>query len=79
MRNSFVIALIGFITGAVVALFAMMVGWNLRAESMAEVSPGPYEVLGKYELDDRFYIQVWLEVPANDYIALDIGDEYEIK
>ena len=79
MRNNFVIALIGFIVGAVVAICSMMVGWNLRADSMAEVSPGPYEVLDKYESGEHFYIKIWLEVPMIEYIGLDVGDEYEVR
>lgn len=36
------------------------------------------EVTGKHEANNRFYIDLRIEIPANDYIGLDIGDEYEI-
>lgn len=34
------------------------------------------EVWDKHEQDNRCYINVWIEVTPEEYIGLDIGDEY---
>lgn len=36
------------------------------------------EVVGKYEENGRCYIDLQMEIPIDDYIGLEIGDEYEI-
>lgn len=37
----------------------------------------PYVVIGKHEHNGKCYIQTWIEVTPEQYIGLDIGDEYE--
>lgn len=39
----------------------------------------PFEVWNKAEKDGRCFVQVWIEVTPEEYIGLDIGDEYEVK
>lgn len=35
------------------------------------------EIIGKHEEAERCFVDLRIEIPANDYIGLDIGDEYE--
>lgn len=35
-----------------------------------------FEVLEKYEYDGKCYIETWIEVTPEEYVGLDIGDEY---
>lgn len=42
-------------------------------------TPVPSQVGDKVEKDGRCYVSVWVEVTPEEYIGLDIGDEYEIK
>ena len=45
----------------------------------AEPTPEPSQVEAKYERDGRCFVEIWVEVTPEEYIGLDIGDEYEIK
>ena len=42
-------------------------------------APVPSQVEDKFEKDGKCYVAVWVEVTPEEYIGLDIGDEYEIK
>lgn len=37
------------------------------------------EITGKHEEAERCFVDLRIEIPPNDYIGLDIGDEYEIE
>lgn len=37
----------------------------------------PLEVVDKCEVDGKCYVETWIEVTPEDYIGLDIGDEFE--
>lgn len=39
----------------------------------------PYEIWDKCENNGRYFVEVWVEVTPEEYIGLDIGDEYEVK
>ena len=41
-------------------------------------TPAPGEISGKCEVDGKCYVQVWHEVTPEEYIGLDIGDEYQL-
>ena len=41
--------------------------------------PIPSQVEDKFERDGRCFVEIWVEVTPEEYIGLDIGDEYEIK
>ena len=41
--------------------------------------PKPFEVWDKCEIDGKCYLNVWVEVTPEEYIGVDVGDEYEIK
>ena len=41
-------------------------------------TPAPWEISGKCEVDGKCYVQVWHEVTPEEYIGLDIGDEYQL-
>ena len=44
-----------------------------------EPTPEPSQVEAKFERDGRCFVEIWVEVTPEEYIGLDIGDEYEIK
>ena len=39
----------------------------------------PYEVVDKYDQAGRCYVETWVEVSPEDYIGLDIGDEFTMR
>lgn len=41
-------------------------------------NPKPYYVTDKAESKGRCYVQTWVEVTPEDYIGLDVGDEFEV-
>ena len=41
--------------------------------------PTPREIWDKCENNGRYFVEVWVEVTPEEYIGLDIGDEYEVK
>lgn len=45
----------------------------------AKPTPEPSQVEAKYERDGRCFVEIWVEVTPEEYIGLDVGDEYEIK
>lgn len=48
-----------------------------RAANAPELEP--YEIVDKYEEDGRCYVEIWHEVTPEEYIGLDIGDEYQTQ
>ena len=40
--------------------------------------PKPYYVTDKAEVDGRCYVQTWVDVTPEEYIGLDVGDEFEV-
>lgn len=40
--------------------------------------PVPYQVTNKNEYNGKCYVEIWVEVTPEDYIGLDIGDEFVI-
>ena len=38
--------------------------------------PQPYAVTDKAEYDGKCYVQTWIEVDVEDYIGLDVGDNF---
>lgn len=43
-----------------------------------EPAPVVGQVNDKCEVDGRCYVQTWVEVTPEDYIGLDVGDEFEV-
>lgn len=39
----------------------------------------PYYVTDKDEFSGHCYVQTWVEVSPEDYIGLEVGDEFEVK
>lgn len=68
-------------TMATVALICFVIVSVLIFATCAtqERVPIPSQVEDKFERDGRCYVEVWVEVTPEEYIGLDIGDEYEIK
>lgn len=42
-----------------------------------EQKPRPMQVVEKVEESGKCYIKTWIEVSPEEYIGLDIGDEYK--
>ena len=43
-----------------------------------EPTPVEGQVNDKCEVDGRCYVQTWIEVSVEDYIGLEVGDEFEV-
>lgn len=69
-KTSAFVSLICFVIVAVIVLA------TCKAETAA---PEPSQVEDKFERDGRCFVEIWVEVTPEEYIGLDIGDEYEIK
>ena len=71
-----IVTLIVSLTLAVIVGIGIVRPLLLRIE---ERQVEPFEVWNKVEKDGRCFVQVWIEVTPEEYIGLDIGDEYEVK
>lgn len=56
---------------------AVLVWMQMEIYKYAKPDPKPMQVTDKYEAKGKCYIQTWIEVTPEEYIGLDIGDEYE--
>lgn len=64
--------------GALAAI-NFVAGFIFGRDTAPELISQPVEVVDKYESGDgEYYIETWLEVTPEEYIGLDIGDEWEI-
>lgn len=57
-------------------LFIMIV---LILVSCAKQGPKYYPIVDKYEVKDKHYLVLSVEVTPEEYIGYDIGDDYEVK
>ena len=69
-KTSSIVALVCFVLVAVIILATC---------KAAGPTPEPSQVEDKFERDGRCFVEIWVEVTPEEYIGLDIGDEYEIK
>lgn len=60
-------------------LFILVAGMWLGRATFPKESPRPYQVTDKDEFGGRCYVQTWIEVTPEDYIGLEVGDEFEVK
>lgn len=68
------------IWAAFISISVAAITWMaLDAWMYAMPDPKPMQVTDKYEAKGKCYIQTWIEVTPEEYIGLDIGDEYEEK
>lgn len=75
MRNTVLIILVTFsLTLSFFCLGYVFGGWMARS-----ADPIPYYVTDKAEANGKCYVETWLEVTPEEYIGLDIGDEWEIR
>lgn len=54
-------------------------GFGFRNSFVPETAPRPYQVTDKDEFGGRCYVQTWIEVTPEDYIGLEVGDEFEVR
>ena len=71
MKNFYIIisALLIFL-----GTFAIITGIELLKKDAT--TPEPWEISGKYETNGKCFVEVWHEVTPEEYIGLDVGDEY---
>ena len=64
------------IAGLFIALISICIVLFIFEKNTA--TPAPWEISDKCEVDGKCYVQVWHEVTPEEYIGLDIGDEYQL-
>ena len=67
MKRLIALAIIGFITGG---LIAYMVAMIVKPEAKT------YPIVDKYEHNGKHYIAIEREVTPEEYIGYDVGDDY---
>lgn len=60
-------------------LFILVAGMWLGRATVPKETPRPYQVTDKDEFGGRCYVQTWIEVTPEDYIGLEVGDEFEVR
>lgn len=66
------------IWGILIGISAAALTWMAKdTYKYAMPDPKPMQVTDRYEAKGKCYIQTWIEVTPEEYIGLDIGDEYE--
>ena len=53
-------------------------GFIIGRSTVPKETPRPYQVTDKNEFGGRCYVQTWIEVTPEDYIGLEVGDEFEV-
>lgn len=71
MIRHIIIALLGFAFG--VCVTSAILHWTVCK------TPHPYQVTDKDEFGGRCYVQTWIEVTPEEYIGLEVGDEFEVR
>lgn len=71
MRDTIVIWFIG--------MTIFICGMILGRVTSPENNPQIYEVIEKFTDGERFYIETVIEVDPEDYIGLEVGDEFEVR
>ena len=64
----------GIIAGLFIAMVSVLIVIFLSAKDTT--APEPWEISGKCEANGKCYVEVWHEVTPEEYIGLDVGDEY---
>lgn len=62
----------------VMLLGIFITGMALGRATVPKETPRPYQVTDKNEFGGRCYVQTWIEVTPEDYIGLEVGDEFEV-
>lgn len=63
----------------IIFIGGVVFGFGLRGLADIQEPPIPLQVVNKYETNDgRCYVETWIEVSVDEYIGLDIGDEFSI-
>lgn len=62
----------------ILVIIGIFIGINIAPGN--NFGPIPFQVVEKYETrDGRCYIQTWVEVTPEEYIGLEVGDEFEVR
>lgn len=64
--------------GILFALMMFVFGLAVGRVIAPTKTPIPFEVVDKCEHGGKCYVETWLEVTPEEYIGLDIGDEWEV-
>ena len=72
-EDRIIIALLGIIFVVNVVAMGLFI-----TEAIHKSEPKQHYVTDKAEFNGRCYVQTWVEVTPEDYIGLDVGDEFEV-
>ena len=72
-QDRIIIALLGIIFAVNIVAMGLFI-----ADTIHKDEPKPHYVTDKADFDGRCYVQTWVEVTPEDYIGLDVGDEFEV-
>lgn len=64
---------------SIAMVLTLMIGVKECQNRQAENKPEPYQITNKCEENGKCYIETWIEVTPEEYIGLDVGDEYQIQ
>lgn len=68
-----------FVLTIICLLIAIVSGFFFYNEEKKKTSGITGQITDKYEVDNKCYILLEIETTPENYIGLDIGDEYEIN
>ena len=66
-------------------IYIFAIGWimasliiyiNIVIHNVIKPDPASYWITNKYEYNGHYYVDIQVEISADDYIGYDIGDEY---
>lgn len=60
-------------------IIGLAIGLTAAVLFKIDDTPHPYQVTNKIERDGRCYVETWVEVTPEEYIGLEVGDEFELK
>lgn len=63
----------------ILSIAVFFAGIVIGRGSVPEIEPAIGQVNDKCEVEGRCYVQTWVEVSVEDYIGLEVGDEFELK
>lgn len=71
MKNNWYVNVAIFLIALVIAFTTAHIVYKKQVKD-----PQPYAVTDKAEYDGKCYVQTWIEVDVEDYIGLDVGDNF---
>lgn len=60
-------------------MMVFICGFIIGRATLPANDPQMYEVIEKFTNGGKFYIETVIEVEPEDYIGLEVGDEFEVR